>query len=85
MSLNNVDTIAYSAAYKHVPLVEKNVSAGVRYNIIGTKSCVRTTTIKTSVESFVFISTDKAVRPPNVMGATKRFARTYFASKIKRP
>ncbi len=84
MSLNNVDTVFHSAAYKHVPLVEKNVSAGVRYNIIGTKSCVEAA-IKTSVESFVFISTDKAVRPPNVMGATKRFAELILQAKSKDP
>ena len=82
MSSNNVDTVFHSAAYKHVPLVEKNVSAGVRYNIFGTKSCIEAA-MASSVECFVFISTDKAVRPPNVMGATKRFAELILQSKSK--
>ncbi len=82
MTSNNVDTVFHSAAYKHVPLVEKNVSAGVRCNILGTKSCIEAA-INSSVESFVFISTDKAVRPPNVMGATKRFAELILQAKSK--
>ena len=68
-----VNTIYHSAAYKHVPLVEENVFAGVRNNIFGTKSCLEAA-IQSKVETFVLISTDKAVNPTNIMGATKRFA-----------
>jgi len=68
-----IDTIYHTAAYKHVPMVQKNTVAGVRCNIFGTQACIDAA-VNSNVKSFVFISTDKAVRPTNVMGATKRFA-----------
>ena len=74
-----VDTIYHSAAYKHVPLVEENPFEGVFNNIFGTKACLDAA-IDSNVETFVLISTDKAVRPTNIMGATKRFAEMILQS-----
>lgn len=67
------DTIYHAAAYKHVPLVEDNVAEGIRNNVFGTLNTVQAA-IRQQVADFVLISTDKAVRPTNVMGATKRLA-----------
>lgn len=68
-----VQTIYHAAAYKHVPLVEHNMVEGVRNNVYGTWYTAEAA-IRAGVESFVLISTDKAVRPTNIMGASKRMA-----------
>lgn len=68
-----VQTIYHAAAYKHVPLVEENVVEGIRNNVFGTLA-ITLAAQKLGVENFILVSTDKAVRPTNVMGATKRIA-----------
>ncbi len=67
------EIVYHAAAYKHVPLVERNVSEGIKNNIFGSLN-IALASINNNVEDFVLVSTDKAVRPTNIMGASKRFA-----------
>lgn len=77
MDDHKIQTIYHAAAYKHVPMVESNPLAGIRNNVFGTSN-VALVAAEYDVEKFVLISTDKAVRPTNIMGATKRFAELYI-------
>ena len=66
-------TVYHAAAYKHVPLVEQNPAEGIRNNVFGTFTCAQVS-LECGVSQFILVSTDKAVRPTNVMGASKRIA-----------
>ncbi|WP_226941695.1 polysaccharide biosynthesis protein [Pseudooceanicola spongiae] len=68
-----IDTILHAAAYKHVPMVQRNIFAGLRNNVIGTKTLTEAAA-DAGIDRFILISSDKAVRPTSVMGATKRLA-----------
>jgi FlaA1/EpsC-like NDP-sugar epimerase len=69
----NIDTVYHTAAYKHVPLVEENICESIKNNVFGT-FILAETALKYNVSNFVLISSDKAVRPTNIMGASKRLA-----------
>jgi FlaA1/EpsC-like NDP-sugar epimerase len=73
MSTWQPDTVYHAAAYKHVPLVEHNPAEGIKNNVLGTLTAAKAA-MENGVSDFVLISTDKAVRPTNVMGASKRLA-----------
>jgi FlaA1/EpsC-like NDP-sugar epimerase len=73
MATWNPDTVYHAAAYKHVPLVEHNPAEGIKNNVLGTL-CAAKAAVENGVSDFVLISTDKAVRPTNIMGASKRLA-----------
>ena len=79
----SVQTIYHAAAYKHVPMIELNNFSGIENNIFGTLSCAEAAVLS-YVETFVLISTDKAVRPTNIMGATKRFSEMILQALSKK-
>jgi FlaA1/EpsC-like NDP-sugar epimerase len=83
MQEHEVDTVFHAAAYKHVPLVEANPLAGLANNVLGTR-IIADAAIHAGVKSFVLISSDKAVRPTNVMGASKRLAELVVQDLAKR-
>jgi FlaA1/EpsC-like NDP-sugar epimerase len=78
-----IQTVYHAAAYKHVPIVEQNVIEGVHNNVISTWNMAEAA-LANGVETFVLISTDKAVNPTNVMGATKRFAEMVLQGMTER-
>jgi len=84
MQGQQVDTIYHAAAYKHVPLVESNMPEGIRNNVLGSLT-IANMADRFGVQTCVLISTDKAVRPTNVMGASKRIAELIFQAAAARP
>ncbi|WP_443690998.1 polysaccharide biosynthesis protein [Pseudomonas sp.] len=79
MRIWHVDTVYHAAAYKHVPMVEHNIAEGVLNNVMGTLNTAQAA-LQVGVSNFVLISTDKAVRPTNIMGSTKRLAELILQS-----
>ncbi|MEM9605331.1 MAG: nucleoside-diphosphate sugar epimerase/dehydratase, partial [Pseudomonadota bacterium] len=84
LSAHTIDVVFHAAAYKHVPIVEANPIEGARVNILGTHT-VATAAQNSGVSNFVLVSTDKAVRPTNIMGATKRAAETIIQNFQSQP
>ena len=79
---HKIDVVFHAAAYKHVPLVESNPITGIYNNVISTK-VICEESFKANIEKFIYISTDKAVRPSNVMGASKRLGEIIIQSFAK--
>ena len=84
MQTYKVETLYHAAAYKHVPIVQYNMSQGLRNNVLGTLYTAQAA-IAAGVKNFVLISTDKAVRPTNVMGASKRLAEMVLQALSEEP
>ncbi|MDF1726175.1 MAG: polysaccharide biosynthesis protein [Sulfitobacter sp.] len=80
----SVDTVIHAAAYKHVPLVETNPMVGMVNNVLGTQTLAEQA-LRAGVGRFLLLSTDKAVRPANVMGASKRLAEQIICTLARRP
>jgi FlaA1/EpsC-like NDP-sugar epimerase len=83
IAAHGVQTIYHAAAYKHVPIVEANMREGVRNNVFGSMAVARAA-LEAGVQTCVLVSTDKAVRPTNVMGASKRVAELVFQAAALR-
>jgi FlaA1/EpsC-like NDP-sugar epimerase len=83
LAQHQIDTVFHAAAYKHVPLVEQNPVAGIANNVFGTRT-LADACVELGVDRFILVSTDKAVRPSNIMGASKRLAELVVQDRAKR-